>query len=212
VEILLRDPEGGSPQGLLERARDLPGFELMILRRAAAEIGGTFPGLVFWNLTRRSFLDADLPGLASRNLGLLHPDRVVVEVSERGFDGARPEDLAEARHEWVRRCFGLAIDDFGSGAANDDVLLALSPDFVKIDGALARGSARDWQRQVIIRSRVEVLARLGCQVVVEGVETPEDAAFFRLLGVPLWFQGFLWASPLGFDKLRALLERGAVAG
>lgn len=93
------------------------------------------------------------------------------------------------RHE----CLSYAIDDFGAGNSDEDLLLSLLPDYVKIDKALI------WNLdQPDVLARVERVARLSNQLefrtIAEGLETGEQAAAVRSLGITL-MQGYFFGKP-----------------
>lgn len=94
----------------------------------------------------------------------------------------------------------FAIDDFGSGYAGLNLLAEFQPDLIKIDMNLVRGIESNGPRQAILRGIVRTCLDLGIDIIAEGVETPEEYAWFRGEGIEL-FQGFLIAKP-GFNSLR----------
>ncbi|MBP7296279.1 MAG: EAL domain-containing protein, partial [Acidobacteria bacterium] len=68
------------------------------------------------------------------------------------------------------------------------------PDFVKLDMQIVRGIESRGPRQAIVRGILRTCRDLGIDVVAEGVETPDEYAWFRSEGIEL-FQGFLFARP-----------------
>lgn len=95
--------------------------------------------------------------------------------------------------------FRTAIDDFGAGHSGLSLLADFQPDTVKLDMALVRGLDRDRVRRTIIRHVAALCEELGCAVVAEGVETPEEFRALQDLGITL-FQGYLIGRP-GFESL-----------
>lgn len=92
---------------------------------------------------------------------------------------------------------GLLIDDFGSGFASFGRLRELPVTGIKIDRSYIAGIDSDLTAQDIVRSMIQVAQPLGIEVVAEGVETENEFATVRRLGVNL-IQGWLFhkASPL----------------
>ncbi len=90
--------------------------------------------------------------------------------------------------------FRTAIDDFGAGYAGLNLLAAFQPDLVKLDMALVRGIDADRARRTIVDHVVRMCVELGIAVVGEGVETRDEAAALRDLGIDLQ-QGYLYARP-----------------
>ncbi|MCB2189216.1 MAG: EAL domain-containing protein [Deltaproteobacteria bacterium] len=135
------------------------------------------------------------------NSGILHrmtleaglePNRVVIEVVEsRVRDQAALECFAKSYRD---RGFLLALDDVGSGHSNLERLAALQPDVIKIDRSLITDLDREFYKQEVTRSLVNLAQRVGALVVGEGVERQEEAVLALALGVDL-LQGFFLARP-----------------
>jgi hypothetical protein len=140
--------------------------------------------------------------------------RVVVEITEE----AAVEDydeLAEAVVGLRARGAYLAVDDAGAGYASLSHILALRPDFVKLDRALVTGLAGDEAKLALVEMFGQFAGRIDAWVLAEGVETVNDLTALSRLGVPL-AQGFLLGRP-GPDwaplpvELRELLSRATDA-
>lgn len=125
-------------------------------------------------------------------------DQIIFEVTE----GEKVDDHAHLRsivEEYKRHGFRVAIDDFGAGYSGLELLAELKPDIVKLDMKLVRGIDRDRSLQAIARGNLMTCRDLEIAVLAEGVETPEEYATLRELGVEL-FQGFLFARP-AFERM-----------
>jgi EAL domain-containing protein (putative c-di-GMP-specific phosphodiesterase class I) len=143
-------------------------------------------------------------------LSQLPVDRVLLELSEhepvQDYD-ALAEALAPFRAAGLR----LAIDDVGAGFSSLRHIVVSAPDVLKIDRSLVSGVAADPVRTVLIRSLVDFARGLGAQVVAEGVETAEDAAALRALGVD-YGQGWYFGRPAVPAPSPALVAEPAAAG
>lgn len=155
-----------------------------------------FGGLLFLNVAPRHLLEfSGEYGRAFeevlRYCGL-HPSAVVLEVLEGQIeDDAR---LLAAVEGYRSRGYNIAIDDFGRRHSNLDRLLSLQPHIVKFDrGLLLQAEADNRARRVLSRL-VDIAHDLEAQVVVEGVETPEQLAIAKDSGAD-WLQGFLIRRP-----------------
>ncbi|AUN95942.1 EAL domain-containing protein [Pseudazoarcus pumilus] len=127
-------------------------------------------------------------------------DRIIFEVTE----GERVEDHVHLRgivEHYKKRGFCTAIDDFGAGYAGLGLLADFQTDIVKLDMGLIRGIDTDRTRTAICRGILTVCNDLGIRVIAEGVETREEYAALRALGIEL-FQGYYFARP----AFRALAE------
>jgi EAL domain-containing protein (putative c-di-GMP-specific phosphodiesterase class I) len=122
----------------------------------------------------------------------IDPKNVVVEILETGVsDEARLIDAAG-----LYRSLGcqIAIDDFGVGYSNFDRLWRVRPDFVKIDRSVTVSALRDTHARLVLANMVKLIQQCGAQVIVEGIETRDEA--LMALGVGADFlQGYFFARP-----------------
>jgi len=122
----------------------------------------------------------------------INPDRLTVEVTDTSGDAAIAADL----EAMARLGIQLTLDDVTSG---HDIDRRLSRDVIntmKIDGTLvaALGRAGDDSARVV-DAIVAVCRPLGICTVAEAVETSDQAAMLRDLGVEV-AQGYLFSPPL----------------
>lgn len=162
------------------------------VRRTAASEAGAFPGeLLFVNVHPSELADEDLVDAAAPLSGAARS--IVLEVSER-----TPVAAGDGMIDRLRRLrllgFRIAVDDFGSGAADVAALARLEPDAVKLDLPLVRGLDSDPARRESVRSLVKTLHELGILVVAEGIETPGERHAAIDLGID-FLQGFLFGRP-----------------
>ncbi|MGE4406196.1 phosphodiesterase DibA [Pseudomonas sp.] len=89
----------------------------------------------------------------------------------------------------------LAIDDFGTGYSSLQRLKRMNVHKLKIDQGFVRGLPQDREDAAITRSVISLAHNLGLQVVAEGIEAIDQAAF--LLAHDCDFgQGYGFARPL----------------
>ena len=97
------------------------------------------------------------------------------------------------------------MDDFGSGFANLDSILSLPFSVVKIDRTLLAAAVEGDSARALYRSVVEMVKSQGLVVVAEGVETAQQDAFVRSLGVEE-AQGFFYAHPVPIGDVFATIH------
>jgi EAL domain-containing protein (putative c-di-GMP-specific phosphodiesterase class I) len=163
-------------------------LEILALRRAA-DLLDVVDGYVAMNVSPGTLLTPGCTALLSR----LPLDRVLLELSEHD----RVDDydqlmttLAPFRAAGLR----LAIDDVGAGFSSLRHIVVTSPDVIKIDRSLVTAVDSDSVRSILIRSLVDFARGLGARVVAEGIETAEEAAVLRTLGVD-YGQGWHFGRP-----------------
>ncbi|HAZ55135.1 MAG TPA: cyclic diguanylate phosphodiesterase, partial [Franconibacter helveticus] len=89
----------------------------------------------------------------------------------------------------------LAIDDFGTGQSSLSYLEMLHPDVLKIDKTFTAAIGTDAVNSTVTDIIIALAKRLNIDLVAEGVETPEQAAWLRRNGVAV-LQGYLYARPM----------------
>lgn len=191
-EALIRGPVGSpwaAPEALFRLAQG--GAATIALEVQAARTALTawrsldLPGKLFLNfspMTLRHLL-ADRGRLMAALLGAgIAPSRLVIEVTEQTPIG---DAVSFGQAMSVLRELGMqyALDDFGSGHANLDLLAHLSPQFVKIDKSLVRGIASCSRRLEILRGVLRMMSAFGGRVIAEGIENEDELAVVRDLGV-----------------------------
>lgn len=128
------------------------------------------------------------------------PSQLMLEITE-GEAVQRPKDFTRLLDKYRALGVRMAIDDFGAGYSGLNLLAYFQPDLIKLDMHLVRDIDHAGPRQAIARAVLQVCDDLGIEVIVEGVETPGEFAWFRRIGVRL-FQGYLLCRP-GFESLDA---------
>ena len=163
-------------------------LELQALERAAEHLGRV-DGYVAMNVSPATVLTPACGEL----LGRLPLDRVVLELTEH--DEVEDYDVLLATLAPFRAAgLRLAIDDVGAGFSSLRHIVVTSPDVIKLDRSIAAGVAGDHVLATLVGSLVTFAHGSGARVVAEGVETADDAAALRELGVD-YGQGWHFGRP-----------------
>lgn len=143
-------------------------------------------------------------------------DRLIFEITETERVRDR-QHLCNIIDAYRSMGFKTALDDFGNGYANLDLLTELTPDKLKIDRELVMNCDSDLRRQAILNAIILLAKELHTTLIAEGVETRAEALWLARAGI-VRQQGFYFARPavnsLGdnIDVLLAELETEAQAG
>lgn len=127
-----------------------------------------------------------------------------VEVTET----AVVDDIAKARSTLAHlraAGVGVALDDFGTGLSSLTHLDALPLDVVKLDGAFVAGAGSPGRQRDLVDGIVTLVRRLGLEVLAERVESPDELAALRELGVDS-LQGFYLGRPMPASDLAGFLN------
>ncbi len=158
------------------------------------------------NLSPVQFKQAELFDVIQSALARtgLDPERLEIEITESVLLERAAEN--ESVIDKIKSLgVSLALDDFGTGYSSLRSLTAFPFNKIKIDKSfVANLSVRDESAAVI--SSVVTLARgLGIQITAEGIETEEQLAHLRELGVH-FAQGYLLGRPMPIEQLEEHLE------
>ncbi len=86
------------------------------------------------------------------------------------------------------------ICNFGKGIGSFSLFKELKPDYIKIDASLISDLEHDSSNQQFIRMIIDVAQRMECQVIAEGIESPEQRQILEGMYID-GVQGFLIARP-----------------
>ena len=199
-EALVRFPNGGQRTPdvwFAEAHRAGLGEELELLAVASAlEALADVPPDAFLavNVSPQTVVG---PGLGPLLAGV-DRDRLVLELTEHApvsDYGALAERLAALRAQGLR----IAVDDCGAGFASLRHVALIGPEFLKLDTVLCR-DVREPVRAALTRALVGFARETGATVIAEGIETVDDLAALRELGVPLG-QGYLFSPPAPVESI-----------
>lgn len=100
----------------------------------------------------------------------------------------------------------LMMDDFGSGYSSLNMLGKTLVDVIKLDMQFLAVDNGDIHRSIsILKSVIDMSNDIQIPIVIEGVETEEQASFLKDIGV--WFaQGYLYYKPMPTDKFEELIS------
>ncbi len=154
-------------------------------------------GYIFFNLHPAMFGRLDPEN--SRNIVTTlttalgaEPHRAMIEVVEEAVtDLVRLEEGAAALRALG---VGLALDDFGAGHSNFDRVWRIQPDVVKLDRSFALRIVHDQSARRMLPRLVSMLHETGALVLLEGVETLEQALIAMDADIDFG-QGWFFARP-----------------
>jgi len=148
------------------------------------------------NLSARQFHQPDLPEQVARVLREtgLPPAALEIELTESTVMESAEKAIQALRH---LRDIGvrIAVDDFGTGYSSLSYLKKLPINSLKIDRSFIADLVHDADDAAIVQTIIALGKVLRLEVVAEGVETEQQAAFLRKNGCPIG-QGYFFARPL----------------
>ena len=128
---------------------------------------------------------------------------LAIEITEAST--ARRTVAMEAIRELRKRGHSIHIDDFGTGYSSLSYLQDLSIDDIKIDRAFTQAIGTEAVTVSILPQILAMAEALNMQVIVEGIETEQQAAYFAASGLPLLGQGWLFGRPVPAEEFFRIL-------
>ncbi|MBN2964244.1 EAL domain-containing protein [Sulfurospirillum sp. T05] len=130
--------------------------------------------------------------------GHMAPKHIIFEIVESDFiqDFAVVDSFAKKIR--AKGC-KLAIDDFGSGFSSMHHVLALKPEYIKIDGSLIKHLDTSSQSRTVVRNIVNMAQELGAKTIAEYIHNEAILRQAQALGVD-YLQGFHLAKPAPLEN------------
>jgi sensor c-di-GMP phosphodiesterase-like protein len=199
--------------GLAEAKGFVGEITRLVAKRAVEEVGDLLVAgnlRVTINITAQELTD---PGfftyleqcMAAANV---HPSCIGLELTERST--ADHETAVEAIAHLKSTGHMVYIDDFGTGYSSLAYLHRLNVDAIKIDRAFTQTVGTGAVTASVVPQILEMALRLDLLVVVEGIETLEQAEYFRGAGRGILAQGWLFGKPVSAAQFRQLLIEDSV--
>lgn len=120
-------------------------------------------------------------------------DQIVVEISETEFC-ADVESLSVLVARYREAGCRIAIDDVGRGFNNLERIIALRPDFLKVDTLLVRKSMEEEPARYLLEALGYFAEKSGISLILEGIEDTESFRLGLEIGAR-YYQGFFLAPP-----------------
>jgi len=139
------------------------------------------------------------------------PQRIVIEVVEHPIEDNL--QLLDIVNFYKNMGCLIAIDDFGAGYSNFDRIWTLKPDIVKLDRSFLPRASDDNSIKNMITGIVSLLHQSGAFVLIEGVETRQQALTAIQTNAD-FVQGYYFGRPetdldsgiKSFDRFEELFE------
>jgi len=129
-------------------------------------------------------------------------NKIVIEITERMAikDYHSIDSILKDMRE---KGFKIAVDDVGSGYASLESIAYFKPDFIKINNSLIIGIHKDFIKQEIAKTLVDIAKKIQSQTIAEGIEGSEDLFYLQKSGVD-YGQGFY----ISYPTIRPSIIRG----
>ncbi|SAL63824.1 diguanylate cyclase/phosphodiesterase with PAS/PAC sensor(s) [Caballeronia peredens] len=142
------------------------------------------------DLTTHRFLDVLGPAIARQGV---RPQQIRIEATERSFlDADAAKEVISAFRDAGHAVY---LDDFGTGYSSLSHLQNFRIDGLKIDKSFVDTVGQDAASSSVASHIIDMAVTLDVQVIAEGIEREEQAAYLHARGAQFG-QGWLFSAPL----------------
>jgi sensor c-di-GMP phosphodiesterase-like protein len=197
----------------LAEARGFVGeITCLVLRHVVRELGSFLRTDGFYvtiNITSQDLTNPEFINTLGRNLHLskVKPAAIGLELTERSTANiVATQALAQLKAAGHL----VYIDDFGTGYSSLSYLHRLKVNAIKIDRSFTQTVGTQAVTASVVPQILSMATQLNLQVVVEGIETKEQADYFRGAGPGILGQGWLFGRPVPANQFCELLHNPVI--
>lgn len=183
----------------------------LVVRHVLAEFGPVLRGpsgfRISVNVTASDLADAAFLPMLEQALAQaqVQPQRIVIEITEGST--VKNSVAMETIRGLRLRGHCVHIDDFGTGYSSLSYLQDLQVDAIKIDKAFTQAIGTGSVTVAILPQILAMAEALNLSVIVEGVETGEQADYFASGPQPVLVQGWLFGRPVPAAEFHKRLQQ-----
>lgn len=157
------------------------------------------------NLSRVELYQPDIVKFINKTIQMynISSDFIEIEITETVAINEL-NILKNVLNELRKHGFSISMDDFGTGYSSISCLRDMPIDILKLDKSFLGGIEHDERSRNIAKSIVSLAKSLDLVVIIEGVESKEQAELMKQFGCDL-VQGFYFARPMPAKNFLDLL-------
>ena len=165
-----------------------------------------FDGIISVNISPVQFRQVTFESMLYSLIKEYHmdPEKVEIEITESVFledEFHLVEMIKRIRNNGIK----VSLDDFGTGYSSLSYLKNIPVDTLKIDKTFVDSLGEMKTSDIITSSVIEMMQRLGMEIIAEGVETEVQYEFLRRMKCDN-IQGFYLARPMNADSIKAVIR------
>lgn len=138
----------------------------------------------------------------------LPPHYLELEITENALI-RDPNHVAGILHKLAARGVKLSLDDFGTGYSSFGHLKMLPIQVLKIDQSFVTGVGKGESQERLLAAMIAFAQTMELSLVVEGIETEEQARFCADLGCEL-LQGYYYSQAISSSEFEDRFLTGAI--
>jgi len=198
--------------GLAEERGFISELTRFVVRQALKDMAETLrqdPGFrLNINVTASDLADPEFLFMLKRTMeeAGIDASSLAIEVTESST--ASKQMARDTIHQLRALGHSVQIDDFGTGYSSLAYLKDLSVDAIKIDRSFTQTIGTESVTRALLPLILAMAEALNLQVIVEGIETVEQAEYFASMVRPILGQGWLYGRPVSSSEFKLMLKKG----
>lgn len=158
------------------------------------------------NLSVVQCMQEDLSRMLKNIMGeyQIPPYRINFEITETAAINSK-RTIDRNMKDLIAYGSGFSLDDYGSGYSNLAYVVSLPLKMIKLDKMLVDSYFTSEKVKIATEYTIEMLHKLGMQIIVEGIENEEQYLAFKKLGVE-YIQGYYFSKPLSKDNVLSYIK------
>ena len=138
----------------------------------------------------------------------LDPKCINLEITETAAD-AFTQIVDTNVNELSKEGIEFSLDDFGTGYSSVNRIISMPLKIVKLDKTIVQPAFDSKNARTLLDCSVDMIKKLGLEIVAEGVETKEQAREIIKLGCDS-IQGYYFSKPVPVNNFLKIIKEGGL--
>lgn len=126
---------------------------------------------------------------------------IEIEITERNITLEKFDEISRAIKRLKEMKFSIAIDDYGAGSTNINLLICFDIDTLKLDKTIVSNLEYNYKAQKILKSLLSLCKTLNIRVIAEGVERKDQLEVLTHIGSET-SQGYYFSKPVFISEVK----------
>ena len=158
----------------------------------------------FSKLTLNSFKTCDELVELTQKYGI-SPSQIEIEITETEFMES-VSIFSNSLLKLRQHGFKVAMDDFGKEYSSISLLVDNKFNAIKVDQFFFSNSLSSDREKHIAKSIIKLLSKVGCKIVLEGIENKQTLDVIAPLTRDLVLQGYYFSKPITLSKYEGFVD------
>lgn len=161
-----------------------------------------------------SVRQCEFRGLAEQYIKIMeqyavNPSMINLEVTESASIQTR-NSLFQNMEQLIDYGVSFSLDDFGNGESNLNYIVDMPVQIVKFDRDMVKSYFEKDKGRFVMEAATQMILNMGLKIVAEGVESEEQLAGMKKLGVQ-YIQGYYFSRPLPEREFMEFIKESLTA-